>query len=123
LMLLGVAVKLTVNLLLVRIHELNTAGSAVSTLLCYAVICIPAVNILIKITDTDKNRIYGIFCKICYGSLLCGAGALIAEKMLPDTLGNVLILFISILIGVIFYIISTFLLGIFTKSTLKLLIS
>lgn len=123
LMLLGVAVKLTGNLLLVRIPELNTAGAAVSTLLCYAVICIPAVNILIKIADTDKNRIYGIFCKICYGSLLCGAGALITEKMLPDTLGNVLILFISILIGVIFYIISTFLLGIFTKSTLKLLIS
>lgn len=123
LMLLGVAVKLTGNLLLVRIPELNTAGAAVSTLLCYAVICIPAVNILIKITDTDKNYIYGIFCKICYSSLLCGAGALIAEKMLPHTLGNVLILFISILIGVIFYIISTFLLGIFTKSTLKLLIS
>lgn len=123
LMLLGVAVKLTGNLLLVRIPELNTAGAAVSTLLCYAVICIPAVNILIKITDTDKNRIYGIFCKICYSSLLCGAGALIAEKMLPNTLGNVLILFISILVGVIFYIISTFLLGIFTKSTLKLLIS
>ncbi|MBD5139746.1 MAG: hypothetical protein HDT24_10595, partial [Ruminococcus sp.] len=113
----------TGNLLLVRIPELNTAGAAVSTLLCYTVICIPAVNILIKITDINKNHIYGIFCKICYSSLHCGAGALIAAKMLPNTLGDVLILFISILIGVIFYIISTFLLGIFTKSTLKLLIS
>lgn len=123
LMLLGVVVKLTGNLLLVRIPELNTAGAAASTLLCYMVICIPAVNILIKTTNTDKNRIYGILCKICYSSLICGAGALLAEKMLPQSLGNMVILFISISVGVIFYIISTFLLGIFTKSTLKMLIS
>ncbi len=123
LMLMGVAVKLTGNLLLVRIPELNTAGAAASTLLCYAVICVPAVNILIKLTNSDKNRIYGFLCKICYSSLICGAGALVTEKMLPQTLGNIIILFISIIVGVIFYIISTFLLGIFTKSTLKLLIS
>lgn len=123
LMLLGVAVKLAGNLLLVRIPELNTAGAAVSTLLCYAVICVPSVNILIRLTNTNKNHIYGAFCKICYSSLICGAGALLAEKMLPQTLGNIFILFISIIVGVIFYIISTFLLGIFTKSTLKLLIS
>ncbi len=123
LMLAGVAVKLLGNLLLVPVPELNAAGAAVSTLLCYAVICIPAVNILIKIADSNKKHIIGLLCKICYCSLMCGAGALLAEKMLPESLGSFFILFISIIIGVIFYIISTFLLGIFTKSTLKLLIS
>ncbi len=123
LMLAGVAVKLTGNLLLVPIPELNAAGAAISTLLCYAVICIPAVSILIKLTDCGRNRIIGLLSKICYCSLICGAGAILAEKMLPQTLGDFFILFISIIIGVIFYIISTFLLGIFTKSTLKLLIS
>ncbi|MCM1023112.1 MAG: polysaccharide biosynthesis C-terminal domain-containing protein [Prevotella sp.] len=123
LMLLGVAVKLAGNLLLVSVPELNTAGAAAATLLCYAVICVPSVNILIKLTNLDKSHIYGLFCKICYSSLLCGAGALLAEKMLPQALGNTLVLFISITVGVIFYIISTFLLGIFTKSTLKMLIS
>ncbi len=123
LMLAGVAVKLTGNLLLVPIPELNAAGAAISTLLCYAVICIPAVSILIKLTDCGRNRIISLLSKICYCSLICGAGAMLAEKMLPQTLGDFFILFISIIIGVIFYIISTFLLGIFTKSTLKLLIS
>lgn len=123
LMLAGVAVKLAGNLLLVPIPELNAAGAAISTLLCYAVICIPAVDILIKLTDCNKFHIIGLLCKICFCSLLCGAGALLAEKMLPKSIGDFFILFISIIIGVIFYIISTFLLGIFTKSTLKLLIS
>lgn len=123
LMLAGVAVKLAGNLLLVPIPELNAAGAAISTLLCYAVICIPALGILFGITNVDKNRIIGFLCKICYCSLICGAGALLTEKMLPKSLGDFFILFISIIIGVIFYIISTFLLGIITKSTLKMLIS
>lgn len=123
LMLAGVAVKLAGNLLLVPVPELNVGGAAVSTLLCYAVICLPAVNILIKITDINKRHITLLLCKICYCSLMCGAAALLAEKMLPESLGSFFILFFSIIIGVIFYIISTYLLGIFTKSTLKLLIS
>ncbi len=123
LMLAGVAVKLSGNLLLVRIPELNIAGAAAATVLCYAAICIPAVNILVKITDIDKKHITGLFAKVFYCSLLCGAGALLARNMLSDPLNPLISLAISIFSGVIFYIISTLLLGIITKSTLKLLIS
>ncbi|MGN0674636.1 MAG: polysaccharide biosynthesis C-terminal domain-containing protein [Oscillospiraceae bacterium] len=123
LMLAGVAVKLSGNLLLVRIPELNIAGAAAATVLCYAAICVPAVSMLIKITDIDKRRLAGAFAKVFYCSILCGAGALLARNMLSDALHPLISLAVSIFSGVIFYIISTLLLGIITKSTLKLLIS
>ncbi|MBP1560543.1 MAG: polysaccharide biosynthesis C-terminal domain-containing protein [Oscillospiraceae bacterium] len=122
-MLLGVAVKLVGNLLLVGIPEINIAGAAFSTTLCYGVICVPALGALIKITNVDKSRIKSIFLKMGYCSLMCGGGALLAKNMLADRFNPVLSLGISVLFGVIFYIISTFLLGIITKSTLKMLIS
>ena len=123
LMLAGVAVKLAGNLLLVRIPELNIAGAALSTLLCYMVICIPSLSMLIKITQINIRQLSGLLCKICYCSVICGAGALLARNMLANALNPLLSVCISIFCGAIFYIISTLLLGIITKSTLKMLIS
>lgn len=123
LMLVGVAVKLAGNLLLVPLPELNISGAAVSTLLCYAVICIPAAAKAASITKMDKNYIKGSFCKIAYCSLLCGGGALLAKNVFSQRVTGIYLLLISIIFGVIFYIISTVLLGIITKSTLKTLIS
>lgn len=123
LMLAGVVVKLAGNLLLVPVPELNISGAAVSTLLCYAVICIPAATEVIKLTGADKSYIMEILSKICFCSVLCGGAALLARNMLSKCFGGILLLFISILSGVIFYIISAVLLGIITKSTLKSLIS
>lgn len=123
LMLLGVAVKLAGNLLLVRIPELNIAGAAISTLLCYAVIFLPAAVILTRLTKADKAYLKGMLLKIAYCSAMCGGGALLAKNLLAERLENIVLLIISIFSGVIFYIISTILLGIITKSTLKMLIS
>lgn len=123
LMLLGVAVKLSGNLLLVPLPELNISGAALSTLLCYAVICIPAAAMAANVTKMDKNYIKGMFCKIIYCSLLCGGGTLLAKNVFVLQLKGIYLLLISIIFGVIFYIISTILLGIITKSTLKTLIS
>lgn len=123
LMLPGVLVKFVGNILLVPIPELNITGAAISTLFCYAVICLPAVVFAKKYTKLDKNYIKGIFCKILYCSIMCGGGALLAKITLQKMCGGIILLFISIIFGVIFYIISTILLGIITKSTLKTLIS
>ena len=123
LMLAGVCVKLAGNLLLVPIPELNIAGAAISTLLCYTVICIPALSIMIKLTTVSKNILLTMLLKIIFCSLLCGGGALLARNLFADSMNSLNLLIISIFSGVIFYIISTILLGIITKSTLKLLIS
>ena len=123
LMLIGVCVKLAGNLLLVPIPELNISGAAISTLLCYAAICIPACSVIIKLTNVDKNELMSLLYKIIFSSVLCGGGALLAKNLFINSLNGIYLLIISILSGVIFYIISTILLGIITKSTLKLLIS
>lgn len=123
LMIPGVLVKFAGNILLVPIPELNISGAAVSTLLCYIVICVPAVAMAANYTSLDKTYIKGIFLKIIYCSAMCGGGALLAKNLFSQTFDGIILLFISITIGVIFYIISTILLGIITKSTLKSLIS
>lgn len=123
LMIPGVLVKFAGNILLVPIPELNISGAAISTLLCYVVICVPAVAMAANCTKLDKTYIKGLFWKIIYCSAMCGGGALLAKNSFAQTVGGIILLFISIIFGVIFYIISTILLGIITKSTLKSLIS
>ncbi|MCH5349874.1 MAG: polysaccharide biosynthesis protein [Oscillospiraceae bacterium] len=123
LMLAGVAVKLAGNLLLVRIPQLNIAGAAISTLVCYTVICLPAIDAAVKLTNADISYLKGIFCKICYCSVMCGGSALLARNMLAEVLNPLPLLIISIFCGVIIYILTALLLGIITKNTLNLLIS
>ena len=123
LMIPGVLVKFAGNILLVPIPELNISGAAISTLLCYAVICVPAAAMAANCTKLDKAYIKGLFWKIIYCSAMCGGGALLAKNSFAQTFDGIILLLISIIFGVIFYIISTILLGIITKSTLKSLIS
>ncbi|MBQ8175760.1 MAG: polysaccharide biosynthesis C-terminal domain-containing protein [Oscillospiraceae bacterium] len=122
-MLCGVAVKLIGNLILVPVPQLNIAGAALSTLLCYVVIFIPSVYYMIKLTKISARKLFGDFCKLCYCSVMCAVSAKLTENILSNALNTSFVLFISIFIGVIIYIFCGFLLGIFTKSTLKLLIS
>lgn len=122
-MIAGVAVKLVGNIFLVSVPHLNIAGAAISTLLCYIVIFIPSIYYTIKLTNISGHNLFVNLCKLCYCSVMCTAAAKLTENILSNTINTSLVLFISIFIGVIFYILSAFLLGIFTKSTLKLLIS
>ena len=122
-MLTGVTVKLTGNLLLVPVPKINVSGAAISTLLCYFVIFIISMHYLLKYTNVSKSKLFVILCKICYCSVMCAFSAKIAENILSNALDTSFVLYISIFTGVIFYILLSFLLGIFTKNTLKLLIS
>ncbi|MBQ5318137.1 MAG: polysaccharide biosynthesis protein [Oscillospiraceae bacterium] len=122
-MIAGVAVKFIGNIILVPIEKLNITGAALSTLACYIVIFIPATIMMIKLTKIDYKRIFILFCKLCYSSVMCSVFASLTEKALSKAIDTSFVLFISIFIGVIIYIFSTMLLGIFTKNTLKLLIS
>ncbi len=123
LMLTGVAVKFAGNFLLVPIPEVNISGAALSTLLCYAVICIPAAVKVSELTGVGKNTLLAMISKIAFCSVLCGGAALLAKNVFSQRFGGIILLIISILCGGIFYIISGFLLGIITKNTIKSLIS
>ena len=119
----GVVVKLLGNLILVPIPSLNIAGAAVSTLMCYIFIFGASIYYMINLTKISKRDLIVSLCKLCYCSVMCAASAKLAENMLSNAVGTSIVLFISISIGVIVYIFCGYLLGIFTKSTLKLLIS
>ncbi len=122
-MLAGVAVKLPANLLLVSVPKLNVSGAALSTLLCYAVICLLSVASLINMVYISRKRLFSALSRICYSSVICAVAAILCRNILTNAVTPLLVLFISIFIGAIFYIICSYLLGIFTKSTLKMLIS
>ena len=119
----GVAVKLIGNLFLTAVPELNIAGAALSTLLCYIVICAPSLYYMIKLTGIGIRSTFTALGKLLLCSGLCAATAHICENVLSNAVNPVVSLFISIFFGVIIYIFSGFVLGIFTKSSLKLLIS
>ncbi len=123
LMLAGVIVKLAGNFLLVPVPELNISGAAISTLLCYAVICIPAAVKVSALTGMGKNTFLDMISRITFCSIICGGAALLARNIFSERLESIFLLIISILCGGIFYIISGFLLGIITKNSLKSLIS
>ena len=118
-MLCGVAVKLIGNIILVPVPQLNIAGAALATL----VIFVPSVYYMIKLTKISARKFFGDLCKLCYCSVMCAVSAKLMENILSNALNTSFVLFISICVGVIIYIFCAFLLGIFTKSTLKLLIS
>lgn len=117
-MIVGVIIKLIGNLILIPIPFLNVTGAAISTTLCYAVICFLAIRTLSKSTNTKINFL-AISLKPLYSGILCGITARIvydfSERFLSDTVS----LLVSIAFSGAIYLISAYLFGIFTKRMLK----
>jgi stage V sporulation protein B len=76
LMLAGSSVKLTLNLLLVPIPELNISGAALATVGCYFVICVIGL-IYLKRLISVRIGIPAFFAKALFNSILCAVTALI----------------------------------------------
>lgn len=119
-MAIGAAVKLLLNLTL--IPRIGAVGAALSTDICYLLTMILSVECVIKFTDIKKGNIFLLLTKMIFCSCICAAAALTAEIFLKKYINTPLTLFISVPVGAIFYIISTHLSGILTKTTLKMLI-
>jgi stage V sporulation protein B len=118
LMLAGVLVKLSGNLILVRIPALGAGGAAISTLLCYALIFVMSLIYFEKITKLSMKKIAGTLLSPAFCGLLCAAAAMLSYNALAG-FGDVMRLFLSIAAGGGVYIISGFLLGIFNKDTVN----
>lgn len=118
----GVAVKLVLNLLLVPIPRINAAGAAASTDICYLLIMILSIKKVSELSDIPVGKIYSLIAKLTFCGILCAAAAVLSQNFLQNIWISPLTLFISVPIGAIFYIISTHLRGILTKTTVKMLI-
>lgn len=117
-MLIGVAVKLAGNLILIPIPEINIVGAGISTMLCYAVISVISIKCLCTETGVKLN-IGKIIFKPFYAGVLCSLGAVMVYTFLVSHLGNRLSLVAGIGFGGIIYLISLYLLGGITKSEIK----
>lgn len=123
LMAVGAAVKLAGNIILTPIPRLGVTGAAISTLLCYILICVMSLFMLKKYAAFGAMEFSHMLCRIISCGLLCGAGAFFVCSSLSDYGNIVITTAVSCLSGAIIYIISTYFSGIITKSTLKMLIS
>jgi stage V sporulation protein B len=114
----GVAVKLIGNLLLVRIPELNVAGAALSTLFCYALIFVLSLIYFEKITRLSPVKIAGVLLKPAFCGLLCAVSAKLSYGALAG-FGDITRLFAAVAAGGLIYLFAGYLLGIFSKETVK----
>jgi stage V sporulation protein B len=118
LMLCGVLVKLSGNLLLVRIPEIGVTGAALSTLSCYALIFVLSLIFFEKITKLSMGKIAATILKPTFCGLLCAAAAKLFYNALGG-FGSVPRLFAAIAAAGVIYIFAGFLLGIFNKNTIN----
>ncbi len=118
----GVVIKLIGNIILVPLPYFGVNGAAVSTLACYMFIFIMSLYYFRRVTLIPSGRINALILKISFCGILCAVTAFLMKDLLINKFSNSISLVICIGSAVIIYIISTHLMGIFTKSTLKSLI-
>ncbi len=118
----GVAVKLILNLVLIPVPEINASGAAVSTDICYLLIMLLSIKAVSRLAEIPLGKFFSLLTKLTFCGVLCASAAVLSQNFLRNLWDSPLTLFISVPIGVIFYIISTHLTGILSKTTLKMLI-
>ncbi len=81
LMLIGGAIKLASNYLLVAVPSLNIKAAPVGNLLCYLFICVASLIVLSRASGVRFN-LWGIFGKPLLAGALCGASAMLCYNLL-----------------------------------------
>lgn len=117
-MIVGGAVKLALNLLLIPIPKFNITGAAVSTVISQAVVCAWSAAAMAKTAGVCIDS-KDIFFKPLFAGLICGATARlcfdVASRYLFNVVNHRIILLISILMGGILYFFSLYLLCVLPK--------
>ena len=87
--LVGIAVKLALNLLLIPMPELNICGAAVATVVSQAVVCFGSVKLL---TDGCKapRRVMRRLYDPAIPALLCGAAAYLVQRLVDESFSGVM---------------------------------
>ncbi|MGN0613848.1 MAG: polysaccharide biosynthesis C-terminal domain-containing protein [Porcipelethomonas sp.] len=108
LMLAGVAVKLSGNLLLIPIPEINISGAAISTLLCYFVIFLLSLIFYIRVTGV-KPDILRCLVPPLFSGIMCAVTAWLVYSNLPFR--NAISLPAAVIAGGIIYLAASALTG------------
>lgn len=103
LMLCGIAVKWTGNIILLKIPELNIAAVSLSTVLCYFTVFLGGIFYL-KRSLGIKLDFPDIFLKPLFAAVCCATAALFCWKQVSVFMPRVVSLGISALVGAVFYL-------------------
>ena len=103
LLLLGAAVKLWLNLWLIRIPELNISGAAIATVCANGVMCAIGLVFLTKLIK-EQIGIAAFFAKALFNSVICAAAAVIGYEHVFAGHGKFLKLGFSVIIGAGVYV-------------------
>lgn len=112
LMLCSVLIKLVLNPILISIPSLNIAGAALSSIIGYVFMTIGGALKLKKYLPQKISLPGAVFPTLLCG-IGCGAAAFFAYKLLDDRLSGVTNLFVSVIIGAVFYVFLLILTGVF----------
>jgi len=113
-LLIGSAVKIILNLILIRDPNINIYGAAISTLVCQIISFIIIYKVLKKTIDIKFDLKNGLFKPLIAG-LTMGLGLLLTYTLLFRYLGNAITTIICIFIGVLIYGIMIIILKTFSK--------
>lgn len=122
LMIIATIFKAIGNIVLVRMPKLNISGGALSTTISYLVLFIGTMYYLGKLSKIDVFDIFRTEFLLIIAAVLCAMGARLIYETLENYINSSLCTVLSVISGGIIYIIVTIFEGIFSKSTLKMLI-
>ncbi len=119
-MAMGALIKLTVNVLLIFIPELNIFGATFGTLACFVFILAAGLYCLQKYTDT-KIGVFKTFLPPVISSLASGAGAYVISRYVTASCAPIVNLLVSGVCALVIYVIFIFLTGAVTKHEIVML--
>ncbi len=108
LMIIGVAVKLVGNLILIPYPKINISGAAISTLLCYIIIFVLCILFYNKISGVKINIIKTLMPSI-FSGIMCAVTTMLVYTNIPFK--NLIALPISIISAGVTYLIFSYLSG------------
>lgn len=120
--LIGGAVKLILNIILISIPDINICGAAIATVIAQGLICIWSLIIMSKTVNLHIN-IKNVVLKPLFSAIMCGITAKLVMNILTEhtivPLNFRIITAISIIFGIIMYLFSLYLLCVLPKNQIN----
>ena len=119
LILIGSAIKLAMNYLLVGIPQLNIQAAPWSTLVCYVVITL--LSLIALRSTVGPLGAFGVFGKPLLAGLLCAAFARLTQNMLMQVTASRFVVLLSAAVGAAVYLVGLLLLRALKKEDIMML--
>jgi len=119
LILIGSAIKLAMNYLLVGIPQLNIQAAPWSTLVCYVVITL--LSLIALRSTVGPLGAFGVFGKPLLAGLLCAAFARLTQNMLMQVTASRFAVLLSAAVGAAVYLVGLLLLRALKKEDIMML--